>query len=218
MFGVRWGAPSGVRSSLLRILGIVTAFTLGHSITLALAALNVVNVPSRPVEVLIAVSILVSAVHAWRPMFPGKEAWIAAFFGLIHGLAFAATLDRLGLRRWDRVAGILSFNLGIEAMQMLVVAAILPSLILLSRTSAYPAFRICGAGFAGVASVGWIFERLFDIATPVDAIVNAFARHSLLIAIDLLLASLACKFLFTSRAYRTVHAGRARQDAWVRHS
>jgi hypothetical protein len=81
-----------------------------------------------------------------------------------HGLAFAATLDRLGLERWDRVAGILSFNLGIEAMQMVVVAAILPSLILMSRTSAYPIFRISGAVFAGVASVGWIVERLFDLA------------------------------------------------------
>ena len=134
-------------------------------------------------------SILVSAVHACRPIFPGKEAWIAAFFGLIHGLAFAATLDRLGLGRWDRVAGILAFNLGIEAMQMLVVAAILPSLMLMSRTPAYTILRICGAVFAGVASAGWIVERLFDVSTPVDAIVNAFARHSLLIAINLLAVS-----------------------------
>ena len=145
--GPALGRPSGVRQSLLRILGIVTAFTLGHSITLTLAAFNAVNVPSRPVEVLIAVSILVSAVHAWRPIFPGKEAWIAAFFGLIHGLAFAATLGRLGLARWDRVAGILAFNLGIEAMQMLVVAAILPSLMLMSRTRVYPILRIGGASF-----------------------------------------------------------------------
>jgi hypothetical protein len=64
----------------------VTAFTIGHSATLTLAALNLVNVPSRPVEVLITVSILVSAVHAFRPIFPGREAWIAAFFGLVHGL------------------------------------------------------------------------------------------------------------------------------------
>ena len=111
--GARWAATATVRQSLLHILGIVTAFTIGHSLTLTLAAMNFVHVPSRPVEVLIAVSILVSAVHALRPIFPGKEAWIAAFFGLIHGLAFASTLDRLGLARWDRVAGILSFNLGI---------------------------------------------------------------------------------------------------------
>jgi hypothetical protein len=67
-----WGTPVGVRQSLLRIFGIVTAFTIGHSLTLSLAALGAVTVPSHPVEVLIAVSILVSAVHAFRPIFPGR--------------------------------------------------------------------------------------------------------------------------------------------------
>jgi hypothetical protein len=143
--GSRWKRPAGVRQSLFHILGIVTAFTVGHSITLSLAAMNFVHAPERPIEVLIAVSILISAAHALRPIFPGREAWIAAFFGLIHGLAFAATLDRLGLARWDRVAGILAFNLGIETMQMLVVMAILPSLILMSRTHVYPVLRIGGA-------------------------------------------------------------------------
>ncbi len=201
--GVRWGAPSGVRPSLLRILSIVTAFTIGHSITLSLAAFNAITVPSRLVEVLIAVSIFVSALHAFRPIFPGKEAWIAAFFGLIHGLAFAATLDRLGLGRWDRVAGILAFNLGIETMQLLVVTAILPSLMLLSRTHVYPLLRIGGAVFAGFASVGWMIQRLFQVETPVDAIVNAFARHALLIAVNLLVVSLVCRLLLTSRTQPT---------------
>jgi hypothetical protein len=190
--GLRWGRPFGIRESLLRILGIVTAFTVGHSITLTLAAFGAVTIPSRPVEILIAVSILVSAVHAFRPIFPGKEALIAAFFGLIHGLAFAATLSRLGLGHWEQVAGILAFNLGIETMQMLVVAAVLPSLMLMSRTRAYPILRIGGAAFAGAASVGWIVERLLDVQTPVDTIVNAFARHALLIAVNLFLVSLAC--------------------------
>ncbi|MBV9506480.1 MAG: HupE/UreJ family protein [Acidobacteriia bacterium] len=195
--GGRWGSPVSARQSLLRILGIVTAFTVGHSITLSLAAFGVVSVPARPVEVLIAVSIFVSAVHAFRPIFPGREALIAAFFGLIHGLAFAATLDRLGLGRWERLAGIFAFNLGIETMQMLVVAAILPSLMLMSRTRAYPVLRIGGAIFAGAASTGWIIERLFDINANIDILVNAFARHSLLIAINLFAVSLTCKFLLS---------------------
>ena len=107
-----WKGPAGVRVSLLSILKVVTAFSVGHSLTLALAALGVVRVPSGPIEVLIAVSILVSAVHAIRPLFPGREAAIAAFFGLIHGLAFAATLGQLGFGRWQRVAGILGFQPG----------------------------------------------------------------------------------------------------------
>ena len=101
--GSRWAGFGDVRHTLLRTFRVVTAFTLGHSITLALAALGAVRVPSRPVEVLIAVSILVSAVHALRPLFPGREAAIAAFFGLVHGLAFAATLGELGLGWWERV-------------------------------------------------------------------------------------------------------------------
>jgi hypothetical protein len=207
--GSNWGSSAGVRQSLLRILGIVTAFTLGHSITLTLAALGAVHVSGRPVEVLIAMSIFVSAVHAMRPLFPGREAWIAAFFGLIHGLAFAATLDRLGLERWERVAGILAFNLGIEAMQMLVVALILPSLILMSRTRAYPLLRTGAAVFAGAASAGWIGERMLNIETPVDAIVKAFAQHAAWVAITLFLASLACRFLPASGVQRTVKTGMA---------
>ena len=191
----RWGPRLAARSSMLRILGIVTAFTIGHSITLTLAAMNVIHVPSHPIEVLIAVSILVSAVHALWPILPGREAWIAAFFGLIHGLAFAATLDRLGVGHWERVAGILSFNLGIEAMQMIVVAAILPSLLLMSRTRAYSALRIVGAGFAAIAALGWTLERLFELQLPVDDLVNALARHALWIATGLFLLSLLCRAL-----------------------
>jgi hypothetical protein len=188
----RWKGTAGVRTSLLRILRIVTAFTLGHSITLALAAFGVVHVPSRPIEVLIAVSILISAVHALRPIFPGREARIAAFFGLIHGLAFASTLSELGLGRWERLAGILSFNLGIETMQLAVVAATLPSLILMSRTRAYPWLRIGGALFAGVASLGWIVERLLGAQSAVDKVVNELAHHSVWIAGGLFLLSLVC--------------------------
>jgi len=190
--GSRWSGVVSARQSLLRILKIVTAFTVGHSITLALAAMGVVSVPSRPIEVLIAVSILVSAFHALRPLFPGREAGIAAFFGLIHGLAFAATLSELGLGQWERVVGILAFNLGIETMQLFVVAVTLPSLLLLSRTRAYPAFRVGGALFAGVAAVGWIAERLFGLHGPVDLWVNAVAHHALWVAGALFLVSLVC--------------------------
>lgn len=203
----RWGPPAGMRQSLVGIVGIVTAFTIGHSITLSLAAFGFVRVPERPVEVLIAVSILVSAVHAFRPIFPGREAWIAAFFGLIHGLAFAATLDRLGLGRWERVAGILAFNVGIETMQMIVVAFILPSLMLTSRTRAYRILRIGGAILAGAASVGWIVERLLDVETPVDMIVNDFARHAIWIAVALFLFGIACVFPPPSRIPHTAQTG-----------
>ena len=190
--GSRWRGTTSIRESLLNILRIVTAFTLGHSITLALAAFGFIHIPSHPVEVLIAVSILVSAIHALRPFFPGKEASIAAFFGLIHGLAFASTLSQLGLGRWERLGGILAFNLGIETMQIAVVAAILPSLILMSRTRSYPWMRMGGALFAGIASVGWIVERVLDTQGSVDSVVNAVAHHSAWITGGLFVLSVAC--------------------------
>jgi hypothetical protein len=188
----RWAGFAGVRHSLLQILKVVTAFTTGHSITLALAALGLVRVPSRPVEVLIACSILVSAAHALRPLFPGREAAVAALFGLLHGLAFAATLQNLGLGWWARVGSILGFNLGIETMQLVVVGATMPSLVLLSRTRAYSIFRIGGALFALFASAGWLAERLLNVHTALDAVVDSVAHSALWIAPTLFLISVLC--------------------------
>jgi len=190
--GSRWSGFAGARQSVVRILKVVTAFTVGHSITLALAALGVVRVPARPIEVLIAFSILVSAIHAVRPIFPGREAIVAAFFGLIHGLAFATTLGELGLGRWERVVSILGFNLGIETMQLIVVAATMPSLVLLSRMRSYSILRIGGALFAALASVGWIAERLFGLHSSVDVVVNGVAHQSVWIAVGLFLISMFC--------------------------
>lgn len=187
-----WAGFAGMRHAVLQILKVVTAFTIGHSITLALAALGVVRAPSRPIEVLIALSILVSAAHALRPLFPGREARIAAGFGLMHGLAFAATLQNLGLGWWERVVSILGFNLGIETMQLIVVSAVMPSLVLLSRMRAYPLLRIGGALFAMFASAGWIAERLLNVHNPVDAVVDSLAHQAVWMAAILFLIGAAC--------------------------
>lgn len=156
----RWAGVRDLRGSLWQIAGVVTAFTVGHSITLALAGLSLLSVPTQPIEVLIALSIFISAAHAARPLFPRREAIVAAFFGLIHGLAFAETLTHLVVGRWERVVDLLGFNLGIEAMQLLVVLATMPILLLLTRTPVFTPFRIVGALAAGLASLVWIAERL----------------------------------------------------------
>jgi hypothetical protein len=156
---------------------VVTAFTIGHSATLAWGAWRLVSLPSCTVEVLIALSILVSAVHALRPLFPGREPLIAAGFGLVHGLAFATTLQNLGVGPWQRIASILGFNLGIETMQLIVVVAILSSLLILSRTPAYTAFRLGGALFASFASLGCIIERSFGVPGFVDGLVDRIAQR-----------------------------------------
>jgi HupE / UreJ protein len=181
-FAGRWSGRATVRQSLIHILGIVTAFTLGHSLTLALSALGRVQIPSRPVEVLIAFSILISALHAIRPLFPGREAIIAAGFGLIHGLAFASALNELGVTGWYRVISLFGFNLGIEAMQLAVVAISLPPLLLLSRTNTYRMFRMMGALSAGIASCAWIAERVLDRPNMIGNSIERLAHHGVWLA------------------------------------
>src|SRR5579871_170132 len=181
----RWKGCATIRRSLIHILGIVTAFTLGHSLTLALSGLGLVRLPSQPVEGLIAVSILVSAIHVIRPLFPGREAIIAASFGLIHGLAFASALNELGVSGFYRLISVFGFNLGIEAMQLTVVAVTLPALLLLSRTRFYSTFRIAGAGFACVASCAWIVERVLDQPNPIGNLVERLAHHGVSLAVAL---------------------------------
>lgn len=188
--GPRWGQTASVRQSLGQIVRIVTAFTLGHSLTLALAVFGIVRLPNQPVEVLIAISILVSAVHAMRPLFPGREAIIAAFFGLIHGLAFAAALGDLGLHGDYLFVSILGFNLGIEFMQIVVVCATMPSLLILSRTRLYSVVRMSGVLFAMVASVGWITERMLETSNPIGPVVESVAKHGPSISLTLFLASI----------------------------
>lgn len=156
----RWAGFGGSRYSFIRLLKIVTAFTIGHSLTLAIGALGWLRVPSQPVEVFIAFSILVSAAHALRPIFSGRETWVAAGFGLVHGLAFATILVDLGLDASRLALSILGFNLGIETMQLAVVAVALPVLMTLSRTRFYPVVRIGGAVVAGVMALIWLWQRL----------------------------------------------------------
>jgi hypothetical protein len=170
----------------LTLLGLVAIPALAHRLDEYLqATIFSIRLPSRPVEVLIAVSILISAVHAIRPLFPGSEAIIAASFGLIHGLAFASALNELGVTGWYRLISVFGFNLGIEAMQLAVVTVTLPALLLLSRTTFYSAFRMAGATFACVASCAWIFERVFDQPNPIGDGIERLAHHGVMLAVAL---------------------------------
>lgn len=177
---------------------IITAFTIGHSITLLLGALGLVKLPTQPVEILIAFSILVSAIHAIKPIFPGKEIFIVAGFGLVHGLAFAAVLSNLQLSAGKLALSILGFNAGIEIMQLLVIAMIVPWLILLSKTPAYKWFRITGAGLAAIAALAWIVQRTTGTANFVTGFVEAAAKYGVWVIGGLALASLAT---YTARLF-----------------
>lgn len=155
----RWHGFVGTRQLVLNLLAVVTAFTLGHSLTLILGASGLVHVPQRPVEIAIAASILVSALHAWRPLFPRREAWIAAAFGLVHGLAFADALLDLQLSGARLAAGVLAFNLGIESVQTLLMLVAAPLLLLLARSAWFAPVRVSVALVAGLMAVVWIAAR-----------------------------------------------------------
>ena len=173
----------GLRRSSVRVVHVVTAFTVGHSLTLALAGLGYVSAPARLVESLIALSILVSAIHAVRPLTPNGERWIAASFGLMHGLAFASLLGHLGLTRGSLVTNLLGFNLGVELVQLTVVALLMPSLLLLSRTPLYGTTRVAGAAFGFVLSAAWLAERTTLVAKdPLNGVSDALIGHPLRVA------------------------------------
>ena len=176
--GKRWGKFGGTKYSVARLLTIVTAFTIGHSLTLLVGASGWLRLPTQPVEILIAVSILVSAIHAIRPIFPGKEMYVAAGFGLIHGLAFASVLANLNLSVGSMALSILGFNIGIELMQLFVIALIVPWFILLSQTPLYKYVRTSGAILAGIAALAWIAQRVTGKANYITSLIQKIIPYS----------------------------------------
>lgn len=117
----------------------ITAFTIAHSITLSLSALEVIHIPVPPVEACIALSIVFVATEIIRsqqgnPGLAQRKPWIVAFtFGLLHGLGFAAALGEIGLPQADIPAALLFFNLGVEAGQLVFVATILLTMVAIKR-------------------------------------------------------------------------------------
>ena len=163
--GKRWTSPRPARDTIRHLAWVVTAFTFGHSATLIAAALLNAQLPSAPVEALIAASVLVSAIHAIRPVFPGRESWVAFGFGLVHGLAFATVVAGFGASMASRGTAILGFNLGIEAVQLLLVLLLLPGLLLGARRAWFPWLRLGLAGLAACAALVWLIERVAGTET-----------------------------------------------------
>ncbi len=156
------------------ILGIMTAFTLGHSVTLALATLGIVNAPTQPIEVLIAASIVVIALELTRGRALVNDAasgrslllrrpWlVACAFGLLHGFGFAGALAQIGLPRGEIPLALLSFNLGIELGQIAFATAILALLAMLPPRW-HAAGRLTAAYGIGALAMLWLFERALPL-------------------------------------------------------
>lgn len=173
----RWAGFGGLRTSFWRLVKIVTAFTLGHSLTLAMCSVGWFRFPSQRVEILVAVSILVSAVHVLRPIVFGKETFIAAGFGLIHGMAFSNTLADFHLDTAQLLWSILGFNLGIEAMQVFIVLLVFPFLIILSKSNIYPFFKNTLAVFGILSALAWIVQRWTGTDNAVSLFVDGLMDY-----------------------------------------
>lgn len=173
-----WKDAVGTRRAVGRLLDITLAFTLGHSLTLLAGTLGWLRLPSQPVELAIALSILIGAVHVLRPIFPGKEGWVAVGFGLVHGLAFADILRSMNLEGEQLAISLLGFNLGIEAAQLFVVLLVMPWLILLSQDRWYSVVRIVGASVAAIAALAWMLERITARPNRVTALVAEAGTHT----------------------------------------
>ena len=159
-----WQAIAGFRPAFWEACKIVTAFTVAHSITLSLAVLGIVSLPSRLVESAIAASVVLVALNNLYPILRAHLWWVAFAFGLVHGLGFASVLIDLGLPGGALLTALVGFNLGVEVGQVVIVGVFLP-LAFWMRHSWFYQRLVLGFGsllIALVASV-WLLERSLDL-------------------------------------------------------
>ena len=159
------------------LVATITSFTVAHSISLGAATLGWIVVPAPPVEAIVALSIVILAVELAQPAGNGRRLterypWTVAFgFGLLHGLGFASALLDLGLPNSDVPLALLAFNVGVEAGQLMFIAAVLTAGLFLARLfrAAVPplapgsfGLRITAYAIGTLATV-WMFERVTDV-------------------------------------------------------
>ena len=160
----RWHGVANFGLALREVLWVVTSFTAAHSITLSLAALGLVSLPSRLVESAIALSVVLAAANNLWPVVEHRR-WLVAFgFGLIHGFGFASVLAELGLPTDALALSLLGFNAGVEVGQMAIVAAFLPLAFLLRNTRFYlRGVFVVGSWLTMLVALVWLLERAFDL-------------------------------------------------------
>lgn len=159
-----WSPVASLKTALLDVLRIVTAFTIAHSITLSLAALGVVTLPSRLIESAIAASVVLAALNNLRPILR-EDRWLAAFLlGLMHGFGFSAALQDLDLPRSNLVLTLFGFNLGVEIGQVAIVCVFVPIAYAVRSSNVYRRGVLAGGSviILLLASI-WLAERALDV-------------------------------------------------------
>ncbi|HJV91986.1 MAG TPA: HupE/UreJ family protein [Azonexus sp.] len=159
-----WRGVARFGEAWREVLWVVTSFTAAHSITLSLAALGVLALPSRLVESAIALSVVLAAANNLYPVVAHRR-WVVAFgFGLIHGFGFASVLSELGLPAGALVLSLVGFNLGVEVGQLAIVAGFLPLAFALRHSAFYRrGVFVWGSLFTVLVAAIWLVERAFDL-------------------------------------------------------
>jgi len=161
--GGDWRGVAAFRPAFMNVLKIVTAFTLAHSLTLSLATLGIVRLPSRLTESAIAASVALAAANNLWPMVR-ERGWLVAFaFGLVHGFGFANALSELGLAHSAPALALVGFNLGVEIGQLAIVAVFLPLAYALRRSWSYQQLGLrLGSAFIVLMAGVWLLERALN--------------------------------------------------------
>ncbi len=160
----QWVPVAGFTGAFWNVFKIVTIFTVAHSITLCLASLGIITLPSQLVESIIALSIVLVAFNNIVPTFRDRT-WVILFlFGLFHGLGFASVMQHLPYRVGNLNKVLIGFNVGVELGQMAIVAAVFPIMYFLRKTSFYkPVFLVGGSIVLIAIASYWFVERAFGL-------------------------------------------------------
>ena len=160
-----WRPVDTLANAVWPVIGIVSAFTLAHSITLGLAALKILSLPPAFIEPAIAVTIIIAALDNLWPVFPVRRVVVTFLFGLIHGFGFAGVLSELNLPRSEFAWALLQFNVGLELGQLIIVITAITILFLIRQRPSYSLWVIRG-GSAVAILIGtlWFIERTANIS------------------------------------------------------
>ena len=152
-----------VGGRLIGMVKIVTSFTIAHSITLVLAALEVVQLPSKWIEAGIAFSIAYVALENFWLKRSDLRWVITFFFGLVHGFGFANVLRELGLPTKGLAVSLVTFNVGVEIGQICIVAILFPLIIWVSSQAWQSKVVSVASAIIFLFGIGWLVERLFEL-------------------------------------------------------
>ncbi len=159
-----WLPVPDFKQAFWNVIKIVTIFTVAHSLTLSLAALDLIRLPSRFVESAIALSIVLVAINNIYPLFRASTWMVILFFGLFHGLGFATVMGHLPFRMMNLVKVVFLFNIGVELGQVAIVAIVFPLIFWARKSRFYQPVVLVGGSIAiALLASWWLLERAFEL-------------------------------------------------------